>query len=214
MANVESSTSGKPFQTIKINFAKWKDVEEFARFNRLTMITNETKSIWSEERTPRMSKVDNAKFRKLEANALKLWKSDTGSAKALGAALLRVRRVMEYGAFGKWLAAKKIDRNRAYYCMRVVEGVKPKKKPTRAFVSLQAKKTKLAVQVIHAYGQNARIVMVPVKLQNDFGHIATAKNRTMDELLADIIAEYVAANEDQIQIGKAKGDAKVMAAMA
>lgn len=68
------------------------------------------------------------KFQQLERDAIELAKIDAATAWELGQALVAVRdSMLEYGQFGPWLKNRKIDRNRAYYCMRVVEGKIPDK---------------------------------------------------------------------------------------
>lgn len=58
----------------------------------------------------------------------KVFASSEASARELGAALAKVQVAMPYGAYGKWLEANGISRNRASYCVRLSNGKQDKAK--------------------------------------------------------------------------------------
>jgi hypothetical protein len=63
-----------------------------------------------------------AQIARLKEHALVLYSNDVLNARHLGEALIAVKKAIGHGQFNKWLAAKKVDRNRASYCMRVAQG--------------------------------------------------------------------------------------------
>ena len=65
----------------------------------------------------------------LKEAALQAWAADKDlyarseeSAASLGAALIKVEKSLPYGEYGSWLKASGINRNRASYCVRLVNG--------------------------------------------------------------------------------------------
>lgn len=65
-------------------------------------------------------------FQQLEEAACTWAKRDAVAVRELGKALIAVRDSFKYNMFGQWLKDHNIDRNRAYYAIRVVEGKVPK----------------------------------------------------------------------------------------
>jgi len=66
---------------------------------------------------------------KLKDAAMQAWATDKDlyarsekSAESLGAALIEVEKALPYGEYGPWLKASGINRNRASYCVRKVNG--------------------------------------------------------------------------------------------
>ena len=74
-------------------------------------------------------------IQQVQRAALEAWRADQSvfsrsqeSAKALGEALVKVHKAVGERGFKPWLKANAIDRNRAYYCVRLVNGKGPKAK--------------------------------------------------------------------------------------
>ncbi len=74
-------------------------------------------------------------IQQVQRAALEAWRADQSifsrsqeSAKALGEALVKVHEKVGERGFKPWLKANAIDRNRAYYCVRLVNGKGPKAK--------------------------------------------------------------------------------------
>ena len=63
-----------------------------------------------------------AQIARLKEHALALYSNDVLNTRHLGEALIEVKKAIGHGQYLRWLDAKKIDRNRAYYCVRVVQG--------------------------------------------------------------------------------------------
>ena len=57
----------------------------------------------------------------LQDKALKLWKKDETTAKELGETLLKIKKLLPHGEFGRWWRKEKLDQNRVSYCMRLAE---------------------------------------------------------------------------------------------
>jgi hypothetical protein len=63
-----------------------------------------------------------------QQEVLRLWRDDKRTAKDLGFALLAVQKQMtKRGAFTAWWTSEGLEKNRVYYCMRIVQKKDPDK---------------------------------------------------------------------------------------
>jgi hypothetical protein len=70
----------------------------------------------------RRPQISVAELKQRQRKAIQLSRQDTNNAGQLGDALIAVKAGMKHGDFKTWLRKNDIDRNRASYCMRLVQG--------------------------------------------------------------------------------------------
>lgn len=112
----------------------------------------------------------NLKIKALKETAIELWRKDQASARDLGAALIAVRDALKekHGAFKRWYRETGLDENRAYYCIRLVEGKVKKEESAQAEpepekqVVQPAAETLLTSDIWSLLGQRASEMNMPV----------------------------------------------------
>lgn len=75
-----------------------------------------------EEMKAAAERVQELELEPAQQEVLRLWRDDQRTAKDLGRALLVVQKQMtERGAFTAWWKQEGLEKNRVYYCMRIVQ---------------------------------------------------------------------------------------------
>jgi hypothetical protein len=115
----------------QLSILKWtangRDREEGIN---LGIMVDQFAPVTAEQRKAAAAEALQMELEPAQQEVLRLWKDDKRTAKDLGFALLAVQKQMtKRGAFTAWWTSEGLEKNRVYYCMRIVQkkdGDKPK----------------------------------------------------------------------------------------
>ena len=107
---------------------------------------------------------------------------------------------MDYFNFSRWLKRAKIDRNRAYYCIRVVEGKPPKREKPNPEND--------------PYSTHYRTFVFPRSIADRITWLAKIKGVPRLELVKNIFLDYLGKHEHEIKKAKAAAEDEIKKAKA
>lgn len=108
----------------QISMLKWKaggrDLKEAEKLGIMAVLY-EHEPLTQEYMKDAAARAQELELEPAQQEVLRLWREDKRTAKDLGKALCNVQKLMtKRGAFKNWWMSEELEKNRVYYCMRLV----------------------------------------------------------------------------------------------